>query len=107
MTSYKDLKNAEIEWFRRFASDLQIPATFDPLMTKFKLMKELKAKTLQELSNSVTMIWPLKESFAGKKINYRYQRQDFIIQGHSPLEVYYPGLKTKLNVNGHFTRSGQ
>lgn len=107
MTSYKDLKNAEIEWFRRFSPDLHIPPTFDPLMTKFKLMKELKAKKLLELSNSVTMIWPLKESFSGKKVTYRYQRQDFIIEGHSPLEVYYPGLKTKLNVNGHFTRSGQ
>lgn len=107
MTSYLEIKNAELEWFRRFAPDLQIPSSFDPLMTKFQLMKELKAKTLLSLPNSVTMIWPLKESFAGKKISYRYQRQDFIIEGHSPLEVYYPGLKTSLHVNGHFTRSGQ
>lgn len=107
MNKYIQLKNAELEWFRRFSPDLQIPSTFDPLMTKFKLMKELKAKTLNVLPNSVTMIWPLKETFSGKKITYRYQRQDFIIEGHSPLEVYYPGLKTNLNVNGHFTRSGQ
>jgi hypothetical protein len=53
------------------------------------------------------MIWPLEESFHGKKVNYRYQRQDFVIEGASPLEVFYPGLKSKLNVTGHFTRSGQ
>lgn len=107
MNKYANLKNAELEWLRRFSPDLHIPDTFDPLMTKFKLMKELKAKTLSSLANSVTMIWPLKDSFPGKKVTYRYQRQDFIIEGHSPLEVYYPGLKTSLNVNGHFTRSGQ
>jgi hypothetical protein len=107
VNNYIRFKNAELEWFRRFSPDLQIPSTFDPLMTKFKLMKELKAKMLNALPNSVTMIWPLKETFSGKKITYRYQRQDFIIEGHSPLEVYYPGLKTNLNVNGHFTRSGQ
>ncbi len=107
MNKYIQLKNAELDWFRRFSPDVQIPSSFDPLMTKFKLMKELKAKTLTALPNSVTMIWPLKETFSGKKITYRYQRQDFIIEGHSPLEVYYPGLKTNLNVNGHFTRSGQ
>jgi hypothetical protein len=105
--TYLNKKNAELEWFRRFSPSLQIPETFDPLMTKFKLMKELKAEMLLKLTNSVTMIWPLKESFPGKKVTYRYQRQDFIIEGHSPLEVYYPGLKTRLNVNGHFTRSGQ
>lgn len=76
-------------------------------MTKFKLMKEIKAETLLSLPNSVTMIWPLKESFNGKKVNYRYQRQDFVIEGHSPLEVFYPGLQSSLNVTGHFTRSGQ
>lgn len=76
-------------------------------MTKFKLMKELKAETLKALSNSVTMIWPIKDSFHGKKVNYRYQRQDFVIEGASPLEVFYPGLKSSLNVTGHFTRSGQ
>lgn len=70
-------------------------------------MKELKAETLLALPNSVTLIWPLKETFSGKKINYRYQRQDFVIEGHSPLEVYYPGLKSTLNVTGHFARSGQ
>lgn len=76
-------------------------------MTKFKLMKEIKAKTLLSLPNSVTMIWPLKDSFNGKKVNYRYQRQDFVIEGHSPLEVFYPGLKSSSNVTGHFARSGQ
>lgn len=76
-------------------------------MTKFKLMKEIKAETLLSLPNSVTMIWPIKESYNGKKVNYRYQRQDFVIEGHSPLEVYYPGLRSSLNVTGHFTRSGQ
>lgn len=76
-------------------------------MTKFKLMKALKAETLRSLSNSVTMIWPIKESFHGKKVNYRYQRQDFVIEGESSLEVFYPGLKSSLNVTGHFTRSGQ
>lgn len=76
-------------------------------MTKFKLMKELKAETLKALPNSVTMIWPIKNTFSGKKISYRYQRQDFVVEGHSPLEVYYPGLKSSLNVTGHFTRSGQ
>lgn len=107
MDKYLNLKNAELEWFRRFSPDLHIPDTFDPLMTKFKLMKELKAEMLLKLSNSVTMIWPLHEVFPGKKVSYRYQRQDFVIEGHSPLEVYYPGLKTNYAVNGHFTRSGQ
>lgn len=107
MGIYAVQKKAELDWFKKISEDLSVPTTFDPLMTKFKLMKEIKAKTLLSLANSVTMIWPIKESFYGKKINYRYQRQDLVIEGPAPLEVFYPGLKSSLNVTGHFTRSGQ
>ena len=105
--SYSQIKQAELAWFNDFSSHLSVPEQFDPYITKFKLMKALKAKTIQDLNNSVTLIWPIKETFAGKKVTYRYQRQDLMIESESPLEVFYPGLKTKLRVTGHFTRSGQ
>lgn len=106
MTSYLSLKQAELDWFKDFCPDLNIPQTFDPLTSKFTLMKELKARTLLELKNSVTLLWPLQD-FHGLKVHYRYQRQDFTIQGDKPLEVFYPGLKASGIVTGHFTRSGQ
>lgn len=107
MSSYSQFKKDELQWFNEFSPGLTAPHQTDPLTTKFQLMKALKAKTLQDLQNSVTLIWPVKESFAGKKVTYRYQRQDLMIEAPSQLEVFYPGLKSSLKTTGHFTRSGQ
>jgi hypothetical protein len=70
-------------------------------------MKELKSEVIKQLKNSITLIHPLQNSYFGKKISYRYQRQDFRIEDTSQLEVYYPGLKSEQNVQGYFTQSGQ
>ncbi len=71
-------------------------------------MKALKASCLRELRNGVTKIWEVPGLWYGKRIDYRYQRQDFSVEGAAaPLEVFYPNLRSNRRAVGRFTRSGQ
>lgn len=70
-------------------------------------MKEMKSEVIKQLQNSVTNIYPLKSSYFGKKVSYRYQRQDFHFEDTSQLEIYYPGQRSEQHVQGYFTQSGQ
>ena len=107
LNTFTEQKKSEIEWFRKFSPGIVLPESVDPLKTKFQLMKELKARTLKELDNSVTLLWPLNQSFPGKKVSFDYQRQNLKIESKSDLEIFYPNLKTNISSYGHFTSSGQ
>jgi hypothetical protein len=107
VSNYQSQKNAEIEWIRQFSQSNNITISTYSFEKKFQIMKELKSEVIKQLKNSITLIHPLQNSYFGKKISYRYQRQDFRIEDTSQLEVYYPGLKSEQNVQGYFTQSGQ
>jgi hypothetical protein len=107
VSNYISHKKAELDWIRKFCPSIDIFDHSEGVNFKFRLMKELKSENIKDLANSVTLINPLRPSYHGKKVSYRYQRQDFSIQGVPEIEVFYPGLVTKLSLAGHFTQSGQ
>lgn len=107
MATYSELKISELNWFKVFSPGLQIPEKVDPSQIKFELMKKLKSQSILSNSNSVTLIWPLRQLLTDKTISFNYQRQDFAIEGPATLEIFYPGLKSSSYVFGRFTTSGQ
>lgn len=107
MSNYKSQKDAEVEWLSQFSKNYNLPLTSNSIDKKFIMMKELKSEVIKQLKNSITLIHPLENSYFGKRVYYRYQRQDFRFQESSDLETYYPGLKSKQLVQGYFTQSGQ
>ncbi len=101
-------KKAEAQWFESFAPALAVERLDVSTDAKFRAMKALKASCLRELRNGVTKIWQVPDLWYGKRIDYRYQRQDFSVDGEAaPLEVFYPNLRSKRRAVGRFTRSGQ